>query len=81
MHFLLFLLTCMKPDGVWGWVGEGQVTLQILSNTGKHTMRVVLIKVIRGRYHEGRRPSSDDNFHSPTVLPPSALDKPSLVKR
>ena len=24
----------------------------------------------RGRYHGGRRPSSDDSFHSPTVIPP-----------
>ena len=23
---------------------------------------------------------SDDNFHSPTVIPPSALDKPSIMK-
>ena len=36
--------------------------------------------VIWGRYHEGRRPSSDDSFHSPTVIPPSALDKPSIMK-
>ena len=33
-----------------------------------------------GRYHGGRRPSSDDSFHSPTVIPPSALHKPSIVK-
>ena len=26
----------------------------------------------QGRYHGGRRPSSDDSFHSPTVIPPSA---------
>ena len=37
--------------------------------------------VFRGRYHGGRRPSSDDSFHSPTVIPPSPLDKPSIVKR
>ena len=24
--------------------------------------------------------SSDDSFHSPTVIPPSALDKPSVMK-
>ena len=36
---------------------------------------------IRGRYHGGRRQSSDDSFHSPTVIPPSALDKPSIMKR
>ena len=35
----------------------------------------------RGRYHGGRRPSSDDSFHSPTVIPLSALDKPSIMKR
>ena len=34
-----------------------------------------------GRYHGGRRPSSDDSFHSPTVIPPSALDKSSIMKR
>ena len=34
-----------------------------------------------GRYHGGRRPSSDDSFHSATVFPPSALDKPSIMKR
>ena len=36
---------------------------------------------MRGRYHGGRRPSSDNSFHSPTVIPPSALDKPSIMKR
>ena len=34
-----------------------------------------------GRYHGGRRPSSDDSFHCPTVIPSSALDKPSIMKR
>ena len=34
-----------------------------------------------GRYHGGRRPSSDDSFHSPTAIPPSALGKPSIMKR
>ena len=33
---------------------------------------------IRGRYNGSRRPSSDD---SPTVIPPSALNKPSIMKR
>ena len=35
----------------------------------------------RGPYHGGGRPSSDNSFHSPTVIPPSALDKPSIMKR
>ena len=34
-----------------------------------------------GLYHGGRRPSSDDSLHSPTVIPPSALEKPSIMKR
>ena len=33
-----------------------------------------------GRYHGGTRPSSDDSFHSPTVIPPSALDILSIMK-
>ena len=36
---------------------------------------------LRGRYHGGRRPPNDDSFHSPTVIAPSALDKPSIMKR
>ena len=35
----------------------------------------------RGWYHGARRQSSDDGFHSPTVIPPSALDKLSIMKR
>ena len=35
----------------------------------------------RGRYHGGGRPSSDDSFHSPTVIPPRARDKPIIMKR
>ena len=32
-----------------------------------------------GRYHGGRRPSIDDSFHTPAVIPPSTLDKQSIV--
>ena len=39
------------------------------------------LAVTRGRYHGGRRPSSDDSVHSPTVIPPSTLDRPSSMKR
>ena len=42
---------------------------------------VPIFKSTWGRYHGGRRPSSDDSFHSPAVIPPSALDKPSITKR
>ena len=31
-------------------------------------------------YHGGRQPSSDDSFHSLTVIPSSALDKPIITK-
>ena len=34
-----------------------------------------------GRYHGGRRPSGNDRFHSPTVIPLSSLCKPSIMKR
>ena len=34
-----------------------------------------------GRYHGGRRPSSDDSLHSLTIIPPSALNKQSIMKR
>ena len=43
--------------------------------------KLVSCHEIWGRYHGGRRPSSDDSFHSPTVIPPSAVDKPSIMKR
>ena len=33
-----------------------------------------------GRYHEGR-PSGDHSLFSPTVIPPSALDKLSIMNR
>ena len=33
-----------------------------------------------GRYHGGRRPSSDNSFHSPAIISPSSLDKPSIMK-
>ena len=36
------------------------------------------LSVTWGWYHRDRRPSSDD---SPTVIPPLALDKPSIMKR
>ena len=33
-----------------------------------------------GQYHGGQRPSSDDSFHSPAIIPLFALDKPSIMK-
>ena len=37
--------------------------------------------VVFGRYHGGRRPSSDDSLQSLAAIPPSTLDKPSIMKR
>ena len=47
----------------------------------KCVYRIKVQSKIRGRYHGGWRPSSDDSFHSLTVILPSALDKPSIMKR
>ena len=48
---------------------------------GQHTDCSWLPNDLWGRYRGGRRPSSDDSLHSPTVIPPSALDKPNIMKR
>ena len=69
-------------------------TFPCLSHTNDLTTRTLMFAVLapgftgsapdfltRRRYHGGRRPSSDDSFHSPTVIPISALDKPSITKR
>ena len=45
------------------------------------TAAVRLTGRVWGRYHGGRRPSGGDSFHSPTVISPLALDKPSITKR
>ena len=42
-------------------------------------LSVVSTMATWGRYHGGRRPSSDHSFHSLTVIPLSALDKPSII--
>ena len=58
---------------------------QTVSRPPSLSTRVFLPAIIAvmtwGRYHGGRRPSSNDSFHSPTVIPPSALDKPSITER
>ena len=38
-------------------------------------------KQIMAQYHGGWWPSSDDSFHSPTIILPSPLEKPSIMKR
>ena len=56
----------------WQHSGPTIVTIELLFEGQNHT---------RGWYHGGWRPSSDDSLHSPTLIPSSALDKPSIMKR
>ena len=50
-------------------------------NTLKAELAEVGDMFSRGRHHGGRWSSSDHSPHSPTVIPPSALDKPRIMKR
>ena len=69
-----------------GWIKK--FDLQLMSQCGiTHNCQSRSVPGIHlpyntwGRYHRGRRPSSDDSFRSPTVILPSALDKPRIMKR
>ena len=70
--------------------GKPELLIPQQTTSGRADSKVPMIKSVtwlglvlntRGRYHGGRRPSSDDSLHSPTVIPPSALNKPSIMKR
>ena len=50
-------------------------------HTSFHEQSELLQRSDFASYTRDRRPSCDDSFHSPTVIPPSALDKPSITKR
>ena len=64
-------------DRDWrGGGGGGGYIPQWMDKAQVKGERWTLERQSRGRYHGGRRPSSDDSLHSPTVIPPSALDKP-----
>ena len=61
-----------------------KTTTKTKQNKTKHAgsvSEIAKLKTIWGSYHGGRRPSSDDSFHSPTVIPQLALEKPSIMKR
>ena len=60
----------------------GRPPLFLRSHTSDLSCSVLVATLLDswGRYHGGRRPSSDDSFHSSTVIPPSALGKPSIMK-
>ena len=66
--------------------GEAVERIDGLGHLGIRNVRLLMYKTqglnqLRARYHAGRRPSSDDSFHSPAVILPSTLDKPSIMKR
>ena len=65
------------------WQGSHWITIFLVTGLARPRKRSTPKAGIqpRGRYHGGRRPSSYDSLHSPTVIPPSALDKPSIMKR
>ena len=70
-----------KTPGAWQvshW--STNVFVTDMTRPGKRSTAKAEIKP-RDRYHGGRRPSSDDSLHSPTVIPPSPLDKPRNMKR
>ena len=54
----------------WDWMARQAISRSI----------TISLCQTRGGYHGGRQPSRDDSLHSPTVIPPSALDKLSIVK-
>ena len=56
------------------WTGQTGLWVKLLVQGSR-------LRKIWGRYHGGRRPSSDDGLHSPTVISPLALHKPSIMKR
>ena len=64
----------ISPGSTMGIQSASKLTTDLLLSTTADALTW-------GRYHGGRQPSSDDSFHSPTVIPPSALDKPSIMKR
>ena len=73
-----------EPSATRRLVLSSSVTLTVhrpCSPVQRVKARTVCLKITWGRYHGGRRPSSDDSFHSPTVILPPALDKPNIMKR
>ena len=72
---------CSSQSSACALVFPPDQTRQLHWDCGASKTHVVAAGLTRGRYHGGRPPSSDDSLHSPTVIPPSALDKPSIMNR
>ena len=69
-------------DQDWKHTGghSGHVAAAEHMAKGKHCVihRGIIAPTVMGL---GSIMEADDSFHSPTVIPPSALDKPSIMKR
>ena len=70
---MLIWWTQILPDP-WRW----NVSYSSLCSS---LLQAVSAVMLWGRNHGGRTPSSDDNFHSPTSIPASPLDKLNIMKR
>ena len=71
-------INCMGLELI---INSNKMELMKINTSANTSSLTVGMSQSRGRYHGDRRPSSDDSFHSPTVIPPSALDKPIIMKR
>ena len=91
MMMIIIINVFLERLSMWNMLNCAE-QVQMISIWGNHTGRTTLPSKYRpswlqgktltwGRYHGGRRLSSDDSLHSPTVIPPSALDKLSITKR
>ena len=72
-----------SPRALPGWWMQPQdsdgteITSLFLSQRKNLIRLLIMFDENRGRYHGGRRPSSKE-FHIPTIIPPSALNKRAL---
>ena len=76
----MYILTVMQYSWTRTKCGQGHKRLTSQDHSFKNSVSHSSWLNTWGQYHEGRRPSSDDSFHNPAVIPPSALDKPSIMK-
>ena len=71
-----YISICLAFAGIFIW----KVSHSNPTSTTLKVYSLPLARKRRGRYHGGRRLSSDNSLHSPTVIPPSALDKQSIIQ-
>ena len=64
------------------WLSCTSVTFSLTPQPGHHSHSLSCTSPTSGAgIMEADDRQSDDSFHSLTVIPPSALDKPSIIKR